>query len=91
MLDFFSLKHSEILMTSSDKSCFTFICFVLGHLVVSHVFGRGGELGVALDHFVYGVQEVFLRGNLKEKEGNNDLNLCIIVLHFLIYLFSFVY
>jgi hypothetical protein len=34
-------------------------------LVVGHVLGGGGELGVALDHLVDRVQEILLCGHLK--------------------------
>ena len=42
--------------------------YVGGHegSVVGHVFGRGWELGISLDHFVDRIEEIFFCSHLKK-------------------------
>lgn len=46
------------------------------HSVVGHVSGGGTELGVGLNDFVNGLQEVFLGGDLPASSDGEHARLC---------------
>lgn len=42
-------------------------------LIVGHISGSRTELGIGLDHFIYGINKVLFRGNLEEKRNKKTV------------------
>ena len=46
------------------------------HLVVNHILGRGGELGVSLDHLIHSIEHILLRDLLSSVTDGEHTCLC---------------